>query len=126
MGRLCIFDSLKFLNGVDGAADVGGGGHFEQALFVVGGNVERFNEGLDGCLVDAVVSAGEFFEFLIRFLDAVFAHDGLDWLGQDFPGVVEIGGKDRLVELEFTKPFQRRAVGNQTIAKTNAHIAEYG
>lgn len=80
-GRLCIFDSLKFLHGVDGAAYVGGGGHCLQALFVVGGNIERFNEGLDGCLVDAVFSAGELFEFFIGLLNAVFTHDGLDRFG---------------------------------------------
>ena len=81
VGRLCCFESQEILYGVDGAADVGGGGHCLQALFVVGGNIERFNEGLDGCLVDAVFSAGELFEFFIGLLNAVFTHDGLDRFG---------------------------------------------
>ena len=110
----------------DGLADVGGGREFHQGGLGIGGDVEVGDEFAHRFLGDAVLAAGEGLELLVRMRHTVAAHHGLNGFGEDFPGVVEVGGDDLLVDLELAEAARQGVVADEAVAEGDAEVAQDG
>ena len=96
----------------------------EQALFGFFGDVEAADEGLEGGGRDAVLAAGEGFELLVGLRHGVAAHHGLDGLGQELPGGIEVGLHGGGIGFEFVQAAQVGGPAEQGVAGAHAHIAQ--
>ena len=72
------------------------------------------------------LAARDFLELFVSALHAVAAHDGLDRLGQHFPGGVQVVGQRLFVQFQLVQTGQQRAVGQRGVAQRHADVAQHG
>ena len=74
---------------------------------------------MDGFRADAF-TAGKSFELFVRMRNTVTAHHGLDSFGQNFPGLIQIGGNGLFVQTELVHAAFQSGVADNAVAEGDA------
>mmetsp|Transcript_19257 Transcript_19257/g.50660 ORF Transcript_19257/g.50660 Transcript_19257/m.50660 type:complete len:553 (-) Transcript_19257:11-1669(-) len=88
----------------------------------VGRQLQRLDERAHTLCVDAP-AARELLELLVRVLDAVHAHHGLDGLGEHLPVGVELGGEHGGVDLHLAEPLEQCRVRDHRVRERDSQVA---
>ena len=89
-------------------------------------DIECLDEGSNGVGRDTFVGTGELLQRLVGIGIALATKDGLDGLGNDRPGIVEVVNKLLLVEDELSQTLQRALEGNDAVSEGHTDVADDG
>ena len=89
-------------------------------------DVEGVDEGRDALGGHGGVGAGQGLEGLVGLGIPFAAQDGLDGLGNDAPGVVQVGVNGRAVEQKLAQALHGRGDGDERVGQGHTHVAQNG
>ncbi len=106
-------------------ADVGRRRQCPQFVLELHKNIELIDERTND-LEGNLFATHQFEEFLVSAGHSVSPQDHLNWLGHEFPGILEIFTNGAFIELEFLQAHEQRLVAEQRVTQPDSNIPEHG